>query len=743
MRRTSVATLVVVALVAVVTLFMIAVGAAGYARERERRWSLLRQDLRTEADQLAISLVLPVWNFDRPQIERILDALDTDRDLEAVVVEAGGRSHARVRDASRHFVPAAAIVASPVLLQEERTVRAGGDAIGTLRLYATSRFVEEDLRGSLMAMASTIVAVDLLTVLSLSLVLWRIVLKPLRDIERYALAVGPAGVSSPTSMRGAVFLGELAGVRSAIETMVGLLDRRYEELRQEVVRRWESEQAAQESAEEYRNIVDFAPVGILRDSREGTVITANTAFARLLGYERAEEVLGRDGREFFCDRGERDRMLARYEGAGVATRVEARLQRRDGTPFWAEVSSHLVKDDEGRLLYIESFVEDVSERRAAVEALRSSEERYRLLFEGNPLPMVVWDLETLGFVAANEAAVAQYGYSRDGLLALTLPDLSPPDDEYLAPFLASRFDPRPALVRVGVHRQRRRDGHVLEVDLTSLALTIGGRPMRLMVARDVTAERRAAAERDALQESLRRSETMSALGSLVAGVAHEVRNPLFSITATVDAIESELGGRPEYAELTTLLRSQVRRLTQLMRDLLDYGSPPALRRTPVRLGEILTRARRACSALAGERAVKVVEDVSADVPQVSLDAERMEQVVQNLLANAIQHSPPGGTVRMVARRSAAADGPLELSVEDEGAGVAPEDLPRLFEPFFSRRKGGTGLGLSVVQRIVEAHGGRITVANRAAGGAVFTLLLPAALVEGTKTRAAGRRRAGA
>ncbi len=320
--------------------------------------------------------------------------------------------------------------------------------------------------------------------------------------------------------------------------------------------------------------------------------------------------------------------------------------------------------------------------------------------------------------------MSQYGYSREELLGLAVPDLALLDDEGLVRFLATRFEPRPILVYLGPRRQRRKDGTVLDVDMTSLAIEFAGRPARLILARDFTAERRAEAERERLQESLRRSETMSAMGSLVAGVAHEVRNPLFGISATVDALESEMEGREEFTEYANLLRSQVARLAQLMHDLLEYGKPPVLRPAPLHPREVLRRAARSCAALALERDVALAEDVSPEIPRVEGDASRIEQVFQNLIANAIQHSPPGSSVRVVARVAPGPDGPVEISVLDEGKGLAAADIPRLFEPFFSRRKGGTGLGLSLVQRIVEAHGGRVVAVNRAGGGASFTVSLP-------------------
>jgi len=217
---------------------------------------------------------------------------------------------------------------------------------------------------------------------------------------------------------------------------------------------------------------------------------------------------------------------------------------------------------------------------------------------------------------------------------------------------------------------------------------------------------------------------MSAMGSLVAGVAHEVRNPLFSISANLDAFEAEVGERPGVSEVFSVLRTEVQRLSALMQDLLEYGRPHTLELEAGRLADVVARAVASTRSLSHDRRVDVINAVPGDLV-VPMDVRRVEQVVANLVVNSIQHLRSSGTVRVTAAPAREGDRSwVVCAVADTGPGFREQDLPHIFEPFFTRRHGGTGLGLSIVARIVDDHGGRIVARNRPEGGAEVVFKLP-------------------
>jgi signal transduction histidine kinase len=264
-------------------------------------------------------------------------------------------------------------------------------------------------------------------------------------------------------------------------------------------------------------------------------------------------------------------------------------------------------------------------------------------------------------------------------------------------------------------------GKTWELAVTSFDDSKGGGRRFIVMARDVTRMLE-------LQQSLREQEKLSAMGTLVAAVAHEVRNPLFAASATLDAFETKLGDREETRPYLSILRAELNRLSSLMHDLLEYGKTPRelVAGSPVpalqqAVQSSLLLAQRSHVALE----VEVELEVDGQVPQVQLDSERLSQVFQNVIQNAIQHAPAGSAVHvsfLAARREGRSV--LECVVEDSGPGFKAADLPRVFEPFFSRRAKGTGLGLSIVQRIVKEHSGAVAVGNRPQGGATVSITLP-------------------
>jgi two-component system NtrC family sensor kinase len=246
------------------------------------------------------------------------------------------------------------------------------------------------------------------------------------------------------------------------------------------------------------------------------------------------------------------------------------------------------------------------------------------------------------------------------------------------------------------------------------------------VVRDISGRRKAEAEKAALEARLGEAQRMEAIGNLAGGVAHEVRNPLNAIMALTDALDREIGSNPEYRTFMQHMRTQVDRLSTLMNELLELGKPvDQSRLRPESLTEICALSMDAWKQSKWGRGREIVTSFSreAEGAYVLADAKKLQQVFINLLDNAAQHSPEGAPLTIAFPPPSG--GWAEVRVVDRGAGVPGDILPRIFDTFFTTRRGGTGLGLSIVKHIVEKHGGAISLANNAAGpGCIASVVLP-------------------
>jgi two-component system, NtrC family, sensor histidine kinase HydH len=236
--------------------------------------------------------------------------------------------------------------------------------------------------------------------------------------------------------------------------------------------------------------------------------------------------------------------------------------------------------------------------------------------------------------------------------------------------------------------------------------------------------RRQAAERDRLQTELRRNERLAALGKLLAGVAHEVRNPLAGIRSTAQLWQRGIVGLDEES-LEGLVR-EVDRLEEIVFRLLQFSRADAQDLAPGDLNAVLAEAGRLAAGAAEARGIRVEVDLDPNLPPAAMAPGALLQVFRNLTSNAVQAMPSGGTLRLTSRRDPSRRAIL-ASVADTGPGLAPDALKHLFEPFFTTKAEGTGLGLAIAREIALAHRGDLHATNRAEGtGAVFTLTLPAA-----------------
>jgi two-component system sensor histidine kinase HydH len=227
-----------------------------------------------------------------------------------------------------------------------------------------------------------------------------------------------------------------------------------------------------------------------------------------------------------------------------------------------------------------------------------------------------------------------------------------------------------------------------------------------------------------MEEQFRRMGELAALGQLAASIAHELRNPLSSIKGAAQYLQKEYEDHPPIVEFLGIITEEVDGLNKLTTEFLEFARPIQLELEPTNINDVVEKTLQLMSVHIAENNATVKDKLSADISEIQADQKQIEQVLRNMILNAIQAMPSGGELTIETRR--AASGGVELWVQDTGAGISQENLERIFLPFFTTKARGTGLGLSVVRKIVENHGGRVIVRSDAGKGCSFGVILPAA-----------------
>jgi PAS domain S-box-containing protein len=368
------------------------------------------------------------------------------------------------------------------------------------------------------------------------------------------------------------------------------------------------------------------------------------------------------------------------------------------------------------------------ERRRAEDDLRRNESMLRLLFEHNPLPTWLYDMESLKFLRANDAAVKLYGYSEEEFIAMSILAIRPESEREKALSHVSKM--RPADEEYGVWLHRTRDGSVFEAEIISHELLYAGKRVRLVVAQDVS-------ERKQLEGQLRQAQKMEAIGRLAGGVAHDFNNMLMVIKGHTELLLNVMPPTDSITRKIQQIDRSADRAASLTRQLLAFSRMQVLQPQVINLNSIVDEMGKLLPRLIGEDidlAIRGSENLGA----IRADASQMEQVIMNLAVNARDAMANGGkllieTANVDLDHSYTLSHPLmkpgryvQLTVSDSGTGMDAETQAHIFEPFFTtKEKGkGTGLGLATVYGIVKQSGGFIWVYSELGKGTCFKIYLP-------------------
>jgi PAS domain S-box-containing protein len=548
-------------------------------------------------------------------------------------------------------------------------------------------------------------------------------------LVRAAEELAAGNLAARASLRGKDELGRLSRAFDAMAAEVASTQTR---LRTDIAHRARVQRELEISEASYRAIFDASEDAIfVHDVGSGVIVDVNLKACAAFGYTRDEfraldvGVLG-TGQRPYARQDARDIIARAY--AGDALRIEWRGRSKDGVLRWYEVFVKRVRiGGHDRVL---ALARDISARKDAEEALRASEEQYHAMFNASIDGLALWNAAG-EIVDVNPALWRMYGHSDADFRAMRPGAFAGPAFHRDLLAVVAKGESRHVEVT-----EAREDGTPIRLEVHAVPMQYQGKPHVLTIARDITEKKRSEEELARQRESVYQREKLAALGSLLAGVAHELNNPLSVVVARAVLLEERGDAATQTAAVK--IRSAAERCARIVRTFLAMARQQRPARGPVAINEVVTAALDIAAYAIRTTGIELVLDLAPDLPLVQADDDQLHQVLLNLVINAQQalsERPAPRRITITSRFDAPAD-VVRITVADNGPGIPPHLRARVFEPYFTTKPigMGTGVGLAVSLGIVEAHGGTLVVESPPDRGASFVITLPAGASVGKALR---------
>ena len=458
--------------------------------------------------------------------------------------------------------------------------------------------------------------------------------------------------------------------------------------------------------------------GVYFSTPDGKLLDANPALVNVLGYAEKKELMSVDPAALNIEPGQPVLGRAVDDGGGVRTR-EIKLRRKDGSVGMFLDSSRAVWDASGNIIRYQGTLVDITERRKMERQLALQEEFRRRLLESFPDLILVVDLDER-YTFASARARELLGYDPDEMLGKKISDIENQSPELAA--LYRSLVSGQQVIASAEYSARHRDGSwkTMRASGSQLVDAEGKISGAIISVRDITLERK-------LEQQVVQSERLAAMGAMIGGVAHELNNPLTSILGVSELLQDTETNETSRKQLA-MLQQQARRAADIVQNLTYFSRPPAPGKSAINLVEVVERTLNLHAYSLRKNNITIDFLKTPGVPMALGDPHQLMQVFLNLILNAeqaIREARDRGTLRIRLGRT----GTLAwVSFHDDGAGIPKENLPSIFDPFYTTKRPGrgTGLGLSICKSVMKEHNGSVEAANAPDGGAVFTVSLPVA-----------------
>ena len=495
----------------------------------------------------------------------------------------------------------------------------------------------------------------------------------------------------------------------------------------DITERKKFEKELKQSEEKYRNLFERVQHGLFISSKEGKFLDCNQALLNKLGYPSKEEFLNIDiAKDLYVNPEDRKAFQRLVEEYGFVKDFEVEFKRKSGEKITVLLTAHAKRDEKGRIIGYEGLNIDISERKRMERELKEANEFLMKLIESSVDGIIVTNMKG-DILIFNKGAENILGYEAEEVVGkMSIRSIYPPGvaREVMEKLRSPDYGGVGKLTSFPI-LHRRKDGELIEGDLSaSIIYDEEGKEIASVgIFKDLRERLGIERELQKTQQALLQSEKLAAMGRLTSQIAHELNNPIYGIMNTLELLKTEIPPESKRRKILELALSETQRLAEMLRNMLSFSKPEEEKRRPVKMNELIGGILLVMEKQMRESNIKVETSFDDEIPEVMASTNQMRQVMLNILKNAKEAMPKGGTLTV---RTSKEDKHVLIHVQDTGVGIPEEIRDKIFEAFFTTKQKvkGVGLGLSVCYGIIKDHGGEIKVESEEGKGTTFTISLP-------------------
>jgi PAS domain S-box-containing protein len=487
------------------------------------------------------------------------------------------------------------------------------------------------------------------------------------------------------------------------------------------------EEMLRASEEDFTNLFEHVACGVFISSKEGKFLNANHALLDMLGYDDKEEFLNIDiANDLYVRPEERQKFKEMIERDGRVIDYEVEFKRKDGSTVPVLLTGHVRYDQQGNVTGYEGLNLDITQRKLMERQLKEAHDFINKIIQSSPNAITATDMKG-NILIWNPAAEETIGYKAADVIGKMNIQKIYPDEVARKVMQMLRKQEHGGVGRLKAYPMVyvRQDGTVVEGSLSAAIIYDSSGKEIATVGSFVDLKERLEMERALrrTQEQLLQSEKLAAMGRLTSQIAHELNNPLYGIMNTLELLKTEIAPESKRRKVLEMALSETVRLSDLLRKMLSFSKPDQAEKQAVDLNTVLDEILLLHEKQLQENDIKIKTTFAEALPQISASKDQLRQVFLNLVANARDAMPDGGTLSVTTASDAEN---VRIEIADSGTGIKQEHLKKIFDSFFTTKDSvkGVGLGLSVCYGFIKDHGGDIKVKSKVNSGTTFTITFP-------------------